>query len=135
MTVARALLIGVVIAAVVLLGVMAPTILKVMIAIVWGIVIFVAAQVVLRGAIALVLPAALFPVQLEDEHESSDEAPAPGIGERPTACGDAARHADHASEEVVLEPARTGSIPRSLSEAAGRHTLSMVDSSTGRRRC
>jgi hypothetical protein len=127
------LFIGVVIAAVVLLGVMAPTILKLMIAIIWGIVIFIAAQLVLGGALALVLPAALFPARPEDAHASSDEAPAPDIGERPTACADAILHADHASEETASQPAR--SIPRSLSEAVGRDRLPMVHSSTGSGRC
>lgn len=135
MTIARALLTGVVIVALVFLGVVAPTILKVMIAILWGIVILIAAQLVLGGALALVLPAALFPVRPEDAHASSDEAPLPSIGERPTAPADATQLTDHALEEVVAEPARTTSIPRSVPKGAGRRTLSMVHSLTGCRKC
>lgn len=116
MTVARAPLIGVGIAAVVLLGVMVPAILKVMIAILWGIVSLIPTLFVPGRAIAFVLPSGPFPKRPEDEHASADKAKVGGKRERP-------------------EPARAGAIPRNLSEATRRHTLSMVHSSIGCRRC
>ncbi|MGH8682703.1 MAG: hypothetical protein ACREVS_23480 [Burkholderiales bacterium] len=97
MTIAKAILIGVVIAAGVLLGTAAPVILGLAIAIIWGIVVLVAAQLVLGGALALVVPAALFPARSGDVNAGSDEVPASGVDEQPTACADAILHADHAS--------------------------------------
>jgi len=120
MTVARSLLIGVGIA-VVLLGVMAPAIRKVMIAILWGIAIFISAQLVLGRAIAFVLPSGPFPTRPGDEHASSDEAEVSGIGERPTTCRDATRHAVHAWEEVVSEPAHGGDTTQPLGGRATAH--------------
>lgn len=133
MTLARALLIGVGIAAVVLLEVMVPAILKVMTAILWVFVIFISAQ--LTRAIAFVLPSGPFPARPADENTSSDEAEVPVIGERSTMRGDTTRRAGHVWAELVSEPPRAGEVPRSLSAAARRHTLSMVHSSIGCRRC
>lgn len=61
MTIARTMLIGGLVAAGALLGIVAPGILRMLVAIAWGIVVFVAVQTVLAGVLAFVGPAALFP--------------------------------------------------------------------------
>jgi len=83
MTIARTMLIGGLVAAGALLGIVAPGILRMLVAIAWGIVVFVAVQTVLAGLLAFVGPAALFPREVVDESTDSDEVPAPS--ERPTA--------------------------------------------------
>jgi len=76
MTIARTMLIGGLGAAGALLGIVAPGILKLLVAIAWGIVVFVAVQAALAGVLALVVPAALFPREAVDERADLDEFPA-----------------------------------------------------------
>jgi hypothetical protein len=83
MTVARALPIGVGIAAVVLLGAMVSAILKVMIAILWDILSLIPTQFVPGRAIAFVLPSGPLSSRPGDEHASSDEAEVARRCERP----------------------------------------------------
>lgn len=84
MTIARTMLIGGLVAAGALLGIVAPGILRMLVAIAWGIVVFVAVQTVLAGVLAFVGPAALFPPgEVVDESTDSGEIPSPS--ERPTA--------------------------------------------------